>query len=409
MTSAPKTRKFAPTKALGQVEFVALMAMLTASIAFSIDAMLPALPDIGAELSPDNLNRAQLILTSFVLGMGIGTFFTGPLADRFGRKTVIVWGAVLYVTATIIAYFTTSLETMLAARLLMGIAAAAPRVAAVAMVRDLYSGREMARIMSFVMLVFSLVPALAPTLGAGIIALANWRVLFLAFAMFMSAMTLWMMLRQPETLAPENRRPLSMANLMAAVVEVFSHPTVRLATFVQTLSLGMLFSMLSSTQQVFDQTYGQGHTFHFWFGGIAVLASTASIVNARFVRRLGMRPIIKAMFIAQILISVGMLAVMMLGLPNRIELLFYALWNVSVFFQAGLTLGNLNALALEPMGHIAGSAASIVTATATVGAVIIAIPIGLSFDGTPLRLAIGILVCAFLAFLLTSMIRRDSD
>ncbi|WP_049834387.1 MFS transporter [Octadecabacter temperatus] len=385
------------------------MAMLTASIAFSIDAMLPALPDIGAELSPDNLNRAQLILTSFVLGMGIGTFFTGPLADRFGRKTVIVWGAVLYVTATIIAYFTTSLETMLAARLLMGIAAAAPRVAAVAMVRDLYSGREMARIMSFVMLVFSLVPALAPTLGAGIIALANWRVLFLAFAMFMSAMTLWMMLRQPETLAPENRRPLSMANLMAAVVEVFSHPTVRLATFVQTLSLGMLFSMLSSTQQVFDQTYGQGHTFHFWFGGIAVLASTASIVNARFVRRLGMRPIIKAMFIAQILISVGMLAVMMLGLPNRIELLFYALWNVSVFFQAGLTLGNLNALALEPMGHIAGSAASIVTATATVGAVIIAIPIGLSFDGTPLRLAIGILVCAFLAFLLTSMIRRDSD
>jgi DHA1 family bicyclomycin/chloramphenicol resistance-like MFS transporter len=331
------------------------------------------------------------------------------LADRFGRKTVIVWGAVLYVTATIIAYFTTSLETMLAARLLMGIAAAAPRVAAVAMVRDLYSGREMARIMSFVMLVFSLVPALAPTLGAGIIALANWRVLFLAFAMFMSAMTLWMMLRQPETLAPENRRPLSMANLMAAVVEVFSHPTVRLATFVQTLSLGMLFSMLSSTQQVFDQTYGQGHTFHFWFGGIAVLASTASIVNARFVRRLGMRPIIKAMFVAQILISLGMLAVMMLGLPNRIELLFYALWNVSVFFQAGLTLGNLNALALEPMGHIAGSAASIVTATATVGAVIIAIPIGLSFDGTPLRLAIGILVCAFLAFLLTSMIRRDSD
>ena len=399
----------APTKALGQAEFVALMAMLTASVAFSIDAMLPALPDIGAELSPDNLNRAQLILTSFVLGMGIGTFFTGPLADRFGRRTVMLCGAVLYVSATVFGYFTTSLEAMLAARLLMGFAAAAPRVAAVAMVRDLYSGREMARIMSFVMLVFSLIPALAPTLGAGIIALSNWRVLFLAFAIFMSLITLWMMLRQPETLDPTRRRPLSIANLMAAVSEVFSHPTVRLAIFVQTLSMGMLFSMLSSTQQVFDQTYGQGHTFHYWFGGIAVLASTASVVNARLVRRLGMRPIIKAMFIAQIFISLGMLGVMMLGLPNHIELLFYALWNVSVFFQAGLTLGNLNALALEPMGHIAGSAASIITATATIGAVIIAVPVGLSFDGTPLPLALGILICACVALWLTTMIRRDSD
>ena len=409
MTIAPRTRRTAPTKALGQVEFVALIAMLTASVAFSIDAMLPALPDIGEDLSPDNLNRAQLIITSFVLGMGIGTVFTGPLADRFGRKNVIVWGAVLYVGATIIGYFTSSLETMLAARLLMGLGAAAPRVTAVAMVRDLYSGREMARIMSFVMLVFSLVPALAPTLGAGIIALSNWRVLFLAFAIFMSLMTLWMMLRQPETLDPDRRRPLSIANLISAAVEVFSHPTVRLATFVQTLSMAMLFSLLSTTQQVFDLTYGQGETFHYWFGGIAILASSASLVNARLVGRLGMRPIIKAMFIAQIMISLAMLTVMSLGLSNHIELLFFALWNVSVFFQAGLTLGNLNALALEPMGHIAGSAASIITATATVGSVIVAIPIGLSFNGTALPLVIGVLICACLALWLTTMIRRDSD
>ncbi|AGI68025.1 putative drug resistance protein [Octadecabacter antarcticus 307] len=398
-----------PTRPLGQTEFVALIAMLAASVAFSIDAMLPALPDIGAELSPGNLNRAQLIITSFVLGMGLGTFITGPLADRFGRKTVILWGAGLYVSATVFAFFTTTLETMIAARILMGLGAAAPRVVAIALVRDLYSGREMARIMSFVMLVFSLIPALAPTLGAGIIAVSNWRSIFIAFAIFMGLITCWLMLRQPETLAPENRRPLSVTNLFAAARAVFTHPTARLATFVQTLSMGMLFSMLSSTQQVFDQTYGQGDTFHLWFGGIAILAASASIINARLVGRLGMRPIIKAMMTAQIFMSLGMICVVMLGLSNHIELLFYAVWTVSVFFQAGLTLGNLNALAMEPMGHIAGSAASIITATATVGAVIIAVPIGLRFDGTPLPLAIGIFVCACVALWLTTMIRRDSD
>ena len=397
------------TKPLGQAEFIALMAMLMATIAFSIDAMLPALTEIGADLTPDNLNRAQLIITSFVLGMGLGTFFTGPLADRFGRKAVIITGAALYVCATIWAYFAATLEMMIAARIFMGLAAAAPRVASVAMVRDLFSGREMARIMSFVMLIFSLVPALAPSLGALIIALSDWRGIFIAFAIFATLSSLWLMVRQPETLAPQNRRSLDFLSLLATAREVLVHPTVRLATAAQTLSMAMLFSVLSSTQQVFDLTYGQGHTFHFWFGGIAVLASSASLVNARLVRRLGMRPIIKAMFLAQIGLSLGMIFVVELGLPLRFELLFYAFWTASVFFQAGLTLGNLNALALEPMGHIAGMAASLVTAFATVGAVLIAVPIGLSFNGTPLPLAIGIFICAVLAFWMTTKIRRDSD
>lgn len=398
-----------PIAPLGQTEFVALIAMLMATIAFSIDAMLPAMPEIGAELSPDNLNRAQLIITSFVLGMGLGTFVTGPLADRFGRKAVIVTGAWLYIGATIFAYFAQTLETMLAARVLMGLAAAAPRVASVALVRDLYAGRDMARIMSFVMLIFSLVPAMAPSIGALIIALAGWRGIFVAFALFAALTSTWLMLRQPETLLPENRRPLRLTALWAAAKEVATHPTVRLATLAQTLSLGMLFSVLSSTQQVFDITYGQGDHFHLWFGGIAILAASASLVNARIVQRLGMRPIIKAMFLAQCLLSLGMIGIVALHLPHGVELFFYAFWTTSVFFQAGLTLGNLNALALEPMGHIAGMAASLVTALATVGAVLIAAPIGLQFNGTPLPLALGTFVCALLAFWVTSLIRRDSD
>ncbi|MCF2904009.1 multidrug effflux MFS transporter [Octadecabacter sp. CECT 8868] len=404
-----KNTSMAVSKPLGQTEFIALVAMLAATVAFSIDAMLPALPEIAEELTPGNLNRAQLIVTSFVLGMGLGTFFTGPLADRFGRKAVIVGGAALYITATMIAFLAPTLETMIASRVLMGLAAAAPRVASIALVRDLYSGREMARIMSFVMLIFALVPALAPTIGAGIISFSGWRGIFLAFAVFSSLVTLWLMLRQPETLSADNRRPLSFAALASAAREVVSHPTVRLSIFVQTLGFGMLFSVLSSTQQVFDQTYGQGETFHYWFGGIAVLASTASIINARLVGRLGMRRIVKAMFIVQAVMSLLMILAVSLHLPNHTELLIYAAWTVSVFFQAGLTIGNLNALAMEPMGHIAGSAASIVTATSTVGAVLIAVPIGLSFNGTPMPLAIGVFVCAVLAFWLTSLIRRDSD
>lgn len=404
-----RARPASPQHPLSQTEFVALVAMLMATVAFSIDAMLPALPEIAAELSPDAPNQAQLIITSFVFGMGLGTFVTGPLADRFGRRAVIVTGAWLYIGATAVAFFAPTLETMLAARVLMGLAAAAPRVAAVAMVRDLYAGRDMARIMSFIMLIFSLIPALAPSLGALIIALAGWRGIFAAFALFALMSSTWLMLRQPETLPADRRRPLQLSDLFAAAREVVSHPTVRLATLTQTLSMAMLFSVLSSTQQVFDITYGQGDTFHYWFGGIAVVAASASVVNARFVKRLGMRAIIKGMFLAQIILSLGMIGVVGLGLPTGVELFFYAFWTMSVFFQAGLTLGNLNALALEPMGHIAGMAASLVTAFATVGAVIIAIPIGLQFDGTPLPLALGTFVCAVLAFWLTSRIRRDTD
>lgn len=398
-----------PIKALSQFEFVALMAMLAATTAFSIDAMLPALPEIGAELSPGNLNRVQLIITIFALGMGIGTLFVGPLADRFGRKPVIACGALIYILATIMAALAPTLETMLAARLVMGLGASAPRVIAMALTRDLYSGREMARILSFVMLVFTLIPALAPSLGALIIAVSNWRAIFIAFAVFAAIATLWLMVRQPETLRPEDRRPLRFASLWAAMREVFAHPTARLSTFVQMLGFGMLFTMISTVQPVFDSAYGQGDTFHLWFGGIALFAASASIVNARLVGRLGMRRIIKAMFAVQIAFSVGMIIVVKLGLPTHIELICYFIWAVSVFFQIGLTMGNLNALAMEPMGHIAGSAASIVTATATIGAVAIAIPVGLSFDGTPLPVAIGTLISACLALWLTSMIQRDSD
>ena len=394
---------------LGQVEFITLIAMLTAMVAFAIDAMLPALPRIAAELTPEAPNRAQLVVTSFVFGMGVGTFLVGPLSDRFGRKPIIVIGGAIYIVSAGLTTLAGTLEWALAARFLQGLGAAAPRIVSLAIVRDLYSGRNMARTLSIVMFVFAMVPAIGPTLGAGIAAVAGWRGIFGAFILFCFSATAWLVLRQPETLAPENRRPLEPRAMAAAVAELFAHPTVRLSIFVQTLCFGMLFATLSSTQQIFDQTYGQGDTFHLWFGGIAVVASLASVLNARLVGRLGMRALIKAMLAVQTLLSLGMVLAVILPLPAGVELGIYVLWTASVFFQAGMTLGNLNALAMEPMGHIAGMAASISTAIATIGAVAIAVPLGLLYDGTPLPLALGTAICAALAWGLTRMIRRDGD
>jgi len=190
-----------PQKTLSRAEFIALTAMMMATIAFSTDAMLPAFPEIARELTPAEPNRAQLIISFFLLGMAIGTLFVGPLADAFGRKPVIAGAATLFCTGAIIAWFAPTLEMLLLGRILQGIGAAGPRVVTVALVRDLFSGREMARIYSFMFLIFSLVPAIAPTIGYVLISWTGWRAIFLSFVVFSLICTLWMMLRQPETLA----------------------------------------------------------------------------------------------------------------------------------------------------------------------------------------------------------------
>ncbi|MEM9900580.1 MAG: multidrug effflux MFS transporter [Pseudomonadota bacterium] len=400
----------AAEKRLSQTEFIALMGILFSTIAFAIDAMLPALPEIAAELAPEAPNRAQLIITSFVLGMGIGTFVTGPLSDAFGRKPIIIGGAVLYIAGAILAFFAQTLELILAARFVQGLGAAGPRVVAVAIVRDLYEGRTMARIMSFIFIVFSLVPAIAPTLGAGIIWLTGWRGIFGAFVLFALSFSVWMGLRQPETLPAAKRRPFRLTVLLAGVREVLANPMVRLVIATQALSLGILFGTLSSTQQVFDVTYGQGAHFHLWFGLIAILAASASFVNAVLVERLGMRVMVTAVLAGQIgLSSVACLLLWTGALAGPWEFALVFVWMTGVFFQAGLTIGNLNAMALQPMGHIAGTAASVVGAASTVGAVLIAAPIGLAFNGTAVPLVVSTLVLALVALWLMRRVRRFED
>ena len=397
----PKTRP-----ALSRVEFIALMAMLFATIAFSIDSMLPALPEIAQELSPDDINRAQLILTSFVLGMGIGTFFTGPLSDTFGRKPIILGGAALYIVGAILAYFAQGLELVLFARFLGGLGAAGPRVVGLAIVRDVYAGREMARIMSFVMMVFTLVPAVAPLMGSVIIAMAGWRGIFLAFILFALCAAGWLAMRQPESLPRENRRPLRWSIMWAAVKEMFAHPTVRLSILAQTLCFSLLFMSITLIQPIFDVTFDESVNFPYWFAGMALVAGSASLLNAALVMRLGMRKLATTALAAQVVLSSLMTLAWVSGLPQGIMFFVFLFWMTSVFFQTGLTLGNLNAITMEPMGHIAGMAASVSGAVATVFGAALAIPVGLSFTDTPLPLSIGIGLSSLAAFLVMLHMRQ---
>ncbi len=388
-----------PARRLGLPEFTAMLAMLFATIAFSIDAMLPALPQIAGELSPGNVNRAQLILTAFILGMGVGTLFAGPISDAVGRKPAIFGGFLIYGAGAVMAHQAQSLEVLLAARILQGLGAAGPRIVGLAMIRDLYAGRDMARVSSFVMMVFMVVPAVAPSIGAAIIHVWDWRAVFLAFIAFALIGGSWVGTRQPETLAVANRRPLSVLNITGAAREVLSDRQVLICTAVLTLGFGQMFGLLASIQQLFTDTYGRGPGFPLWFALIAAFSALSAIVNARFVMKIGMRGMCIRAYLFQIIFSVAALALTQTGfLTGTPAFAVFFIWATSVFFLSGFTYGNLNALALQRMGHIAGMAASIVTAVATIGAVVIAAPLGLAFDGTPVPVMVGSLACSGLAF-----------
>lgn len=395
-------------KRLGDREFIALQAMLMALTAFSIDAMLPALPNIAQELSPENPNRAQLIVTSFVLGLGIGTLFAGPISDAYGRKKVIIAGFGLFTIGAALASIAQSLELLLAARVIQGLGVAAPRIVSMALIRDLYAGRQMASIMSFATMIFMLMPAAAPAFGTAIIAGFGWRGLFAWFIAFAVVAALWLGLRQPETLAARNHRSLTVAMLWSGLREVLSHRSVLLCIAILTLGFGILFGTLSSTQQIFDVSFGRGSSFAYWFALIALLSLPAAFVNARLVVRFGMRRLIRLAFLTQLGITLVVLTLTTAGmLHDQMAFAAYVIWSVTVFSMANMVFGNLNAIALEPLGHMAGLASSIVMATATVLAVGVAAPLGLMFNGTPVPLLAGVAVLLTLAAGLMWLMPRE--
>ena len=391
-------------KNLHKVEFIALTAMMFATIAFSIDAMLPALPNIAADIAPGGVAQAALVMTFFVIGMGAGTFFTGPLSDAYGRKPVVYAGLAVYALGAVLSWLAPTLELMLAARVLQGLGAAGPRVVSSAIIRDLYSGRTMASIMSLTMMVFLLVPAIAPLIGALITNALGWRAIFPAFLIFGLILLIWFGTRMRETLPVEARRPLRVALIADAVRQMFAHPTVRLSIFVQTLMLMSLFSVLTMVQPIFEVSFGREESFPLWFGAIALASGLSSLLNAVIVGRFGMRKLVTWALAAQVVISTVFVVWMVADMPHMFA--FYIFWQWGVMFQGGLTVANLNAIAMEPMGHIAGTAASVIGAVSTVLGAALASPVGLLFDGTPMVLVATVLVASVLASVMMQYMRR---
>ena len=372
---------------LPTVEFVAMMAMLFSMVAFSIDSMLPGLPGIAADLSPQAPNHAQLVVTAFMFGMGLGTFVTGPLSDAYGRRIVVSVGIAIFIIGALLAWHAPTLKLLLAARFLQGLGVAGPRIAPLAMIRDLYEGRRMAQLTSFVTMVFMIVPAVAPSLGALIITHWGWRAIFPAFVVFSLLAGAWLNIRQGETLRPQDRRPFRPAQLRAGFLEVVTNPMVLIAILALSLEFGALVGLLSSTQQIYSNVFGRAKSFPLWFAGSALIAAFGTMLNAWAVMRMGMRRLVLLAFAAQFLLSViCALIFASTSLAGAGAFALWFAWSSSMLFFVGLIMGNLNALALQPLGHVAGMAASLISAVSTVLGVMLAVPVGLAFNGTPLPL-----------------------
>lgn len=396
MTVAPENARKMPV-----LEFIALMALISAVTAFSVDSMLPALDLMREEFQPENPNRPQLVLATFALGLGLGTIFSGPLSDWLGRNKTITLGFGVYILASIVSALSTSLDMLLIARFVMGIGASAPRIASVALVRDLYSGREMARIVSFVMMVFMIVPAAAPALGEVIMNLGSWRYIFYAFVLFGLLTAGWLNLRQPETLPVEMRKPLTVKSLWHGICDVLSSRQVRLCAVAMMLGFGQMFSLLMSSQQIFSQTYGEGERFTMWFAIMALLSIMGTLINARYVVRVGMRYIINVAYAAQTLISALFLVGLLTGtIPSALAFPVFFIWAVSLMSMSGLTFGNLNALAMQSKGEIAGTTASVVSAISTLGGGVIAMIVGMSYNGTVIPIVLATMLCSGSALLI---------
>lgn len=378
-------------------EFVGFVAACMALNAMSIDIMLPALPLLHTDFRLTDPNQAQAVIAFFLVGTGFSQIFYGPLADRFGRKPVIIVGLTLFILAGILTMLANSFSTLLVARALQGIGAGAPRVMAISLVRDRYAGAQMAKVMSLVVMVFMTVPVLAPSLGQLILLVTpNWHWVFGTLVVAGVVMLIWTVMRLSESLLPEHRMPLTPRSVYSAYRQTLT--TRRCVGYMMALSLifSAHFGFISSSQQIFVDVFKAGNSFPILFAAIALTTGIAAFINPKLVRRIGMRRVVVAGLIAIVVINLFHLGVDLAG--HETLLVFMLLQGASVF-TFGLLASNLNALAMEPMGHIAGTASSVIGFVSTICGALIGLAIGLMFNGTviPLNGAYVVLALASLA------------
>lgn len=387
-------------------EFVLLSAMLMAITAMSIDTILPALPYIGSALRVADPNHAQYVVSFLFLGFTSGQILYGPFSDSFGRKPTIYAGFFFFILGSLLCLTAASFPMMLAGRLLQGFGAAAPRVVSISIARDLYVGRDMARVMSFVMAVFIFVPVIAPSIGEGILWIASWHwifVLFIAMAVIAGA---WVFFRLPETLHAEDKRPFAINAIWAGMKEVFKNKTTMIYTVCAGFVFAGLIGYISSVQQVFQDYFQVGKMFPLYFAVSALSIGAASLVNSAIVRRFGMHLLSFWALVAMIAAS-ALFLVYCLSVP-RVPLIAFMLYAPSLFFAVGLLFGNLNAMAMEPMGHQAGIASAVIGCISSAISVALGTIIGQSFNDTLIPLVTGFLVMSAASFLLLSYESRKN-
>ena len=383
------------TKDIGFREFVTLMASLIAMVALSIDVMLPALRQIGEDLNAANPNDPQLIIGLFFFGMAFAQLVYGPLSDSFGRRPMIFLGMAIYLAGSALCLVSDSLYALIVGRIIQGVGAAGPRIVANAIIRDRYEGRTMASVSSLVMSVFIVVPVLAPLLGQGIMAVSHWRMIFWVLAALAAALLIWSMIRLPESLHVNARQPFRVGRIFRAIWEVLRN---RLA-FGCTVTMGLVFAsflaVLSSAQQVLGEAYELEEWFPVTFSCLAMIVGFTSAINSRLVMRMGMQTL-ASIGIWTIIVASGLFALwsFAFGMPPLPVALFWLACSVG---SIGVVFGNLNAMAMEPLGHIAGVGAAVVGALSSLISVSVGAQIARLYDGSALPIALGYVVCGLCA------------
>jgi DHA1 family bicyclomycin/chloramphenicol resistance-like MFS transporter len=356
--------------------------------------MLPALPNIASAFHITVANRPQMVLSTFLIGFGVGQFVIGPLSDRFGRRPVLLGGMTVYCIASVLAIAAPSFETLLLARALQGLGTSATRVIATSIVRDCYAGRRMASVMSLAMMVFIAVPVIAPSFGQAVLMLTHWRGIFIVLMVYGAVALVWSALRMPETLPQSQRRSLAIGE----VLDAFRQTVTNRQTLGYALAaggvMGSLFAYVFTSQQVFTEIYKLGQYFPIAFAAIAIGTAVAGFLNSKFVGRLGMRVISHGALVAFAAVAATMLAaekMHVLPLP-----LFMAL-SALMMFSFGLMIANFTALAMEPQGHIAGTASSLYGSITTLLGIGIGMTMGQDYDGTLLPFSTGFFLCTLAA------------
>lgn len=384
-----------------------MLAFMISIVAMATDVMLPALGIIADDLAIANPGDSHLVVSSLFLGFAAGQLFVGPLSDSFGRKPVVYFSYAIFILGCLLSLFATSFSILLIGRILQGLGMAGPRIVSIAIVRDGYEGRAMARIMSFIMAVFIIVPAVAPAIGQGVIFVSGWRATFgLLLAMGIISW-IWFAIRQPETLARDARRPFSMRNIGSGVVEISRNKAAVGYTVAAGLIFGPFLGYLSSAQKIFQVTYATGTYFALYFGCAAIAIGAASLLNSQLVMRLGMQFLTKRALWGVIGASTLFMIPVLLtdGVP---PLWLFMIWLLVTFFCVGVLFGNLNALAMEPLGDMAGLGAAMVGAVST----FISLPLGWaiseSFSGGVTPLVLGFACFSILAFIAVNWTGRKS-